>query len=575
MSDFIPRYEDSEPDQGFVPSYDDSEPDVSPSRQQGPSAAGSVLGGLGQGISFGWGDELAAAAGSALDGLWGEDIPYEKRLEYARRIDKKDKDTNPGAYLGGEIAGGLATAVVPAGAAAKGAQTLGQAAKAATLGGAGIGALQGLGYSEADLRGGDIGGAALDTAIGGGVGALGGAIGAGGGKALSYGLRKAKDIKSGIGKTGIKLLTELDNDMIDEAYKRTKPITKGRSFNEIADDFMDMSNQLRDKASAGSSKAFDALEGKYTDSSDLLDAGLDSIDQQFPAKGGSKTAPKRAELEAYLEETIGGREKIPMSDLKRKIQEIDRRPEFKGDPDYQAMRRFYDSIAKQDPDYAEAMKPVAEATGLSKDLQKLTEKGPRGYRQFSPDTATRNLKQAALKPNVYSEKADLIDRAGQSVGKDLLGEAKEQGLYEAFDKSMTRGSKGTLGGAIAGRAMESAVMGGLGAVGGYGVSGDPTIGFAVGAGLGAARDKWAGPLVRGMINRHIRKNNGVNSRNIEMLLKLAPERLGVYANPLKQALMKGEQGLGTYHFLQYKRDPQYRQVIDTLDEQGEEDEFQE
>ena len=75
MSDFIPRYEDSEPDQGFVPSYDDSEPDVSPSRQQGPSAAGSVLGGLGQGISFGWGDELAAAAGSALDGLWGEDIP--------------------------------------------------------------------------------------------------------------------------------------------------------------------------------------------------------------------------------------------------------------------------------------------------------------------------------------------------------------------------------------------------------------------------------------------------------------------------------------------------------------------
>lgn len=80
------------------------------------------------------------------------------------------RQTAPGYFLAGEVAGGAALPI-PGGAP----KTLGQATKQ----GAALGAAYGLGSGSADLTKGDIGGAVVDTALGGVGGAAGGAAGHG------------------------------------------------------------------------------------------------------------------------------------------------------------------------------------------------------------------------------------------------------------------------------------------------------------------------------------------------------------------------------------------------------------
>lgn len=97
---------------------------------------------------------------------------------------------HPKTVLAGEVLGSIA-APIPGGTATKGASLLVRAGKAA-LQGAKVGAAYGLGSSEADVLDGNVGGAAVDTASGMGLGALGGAGGevlATGGKALVQALR--------------------------------------------------------------------------------------------------------------------------------------------------------------------------------------------------------------------------------------------------------------------------------------------------------------------------------------------------------------------------------------------------
>lgn len=149
-------------------------------QQEETSTLGALGAGAAKGASFGFDDEIAGIA-SAIAKKAGQtdkrdfwDI-YKDVRDQVRDYHKKAEEEHPVASLGGELAGGLGTALVmPVGAAVEGAGFLtkaGQMAKA----GAAYGALSGLGGSEADLTNptmSNIGQAASDTASG----AAGGAI---------------------------------------------------------------------------------------------------------------------------------------------------------------------------------------------------------------------------------------------------------------------------------------------------------------------------------------------------------------------------------------------------------------
>lgn len=137
-----------------------------------------------QGGSFGFGDELEGGAKA----LWGvlsgpdkmQDIvdKYRQYRDEARSKNALAQETNPKSYFGGELAGGLGSALIPGvGAlnAAKGATTAARVGSAA-LGGGILGAVGGLGSSTADLTKGEFGKAAEDVKTGAETGAAVGGI---------------------------------------------------------------------------------------------------------------------------------------------------------------------------------------------------------------------------------------------------------------------------------------------------------------------------------------------------------------------------------------------------------------
>lgn len=116
-----------------------------------------------QGGSLGFADEIQAGARS----LFGDKSYQQYRDEY-RGDDAIAKEANPLTFGGGEMAGGLGTALIPGLGLAKGAGLAGEAALGAKLGG-----IAGIGSSNADLTQGDVA-STLESGV---TGAIGGGIG--------------------------------------------------------------------------------------------------------------------------------------------------------------------------------------------------------------------------------------------------------------------------------------------------------------------------------------------------------------------------------------------------------------
>lgn len=108
----------------------------------------SAVRGAGQGLSLGFGDEIAGGIESAFT-----DKSYTEARDESRANNEKARASNPKTYMGTQVVGSVAPMFIP------GAQGV-SAAKLAALAG-----LQGLGESDADLTKGEFGDAAKDTAV--------------------------------------------------------------------------------------------------------------------------------------------------------------------------------------------------------------------------------------------------------------------------------------------------------------------------------------------------------------------------------------------------------------------------
>lgn len=160
------------------------------------SIAGDTARSVVQGLTFGFGEELEAAAKTGF-GLIGD---YDKEVTKLRKDIEDFQKTNPALAIGGELVGGLATALIPGvGVAGTAARTAGGTGRAALRGagtGAGYGAAYGAGTAEGDI-GERLTGAATGGAVGGVVGAgvpvVGRLAGAGVGRvADAFGIRGTK-----------------------------------------------------------------------------------------------------------------------------------------------------------------------------------------------------------------------------------------------------------------------------------------------------------------------------------------------------------------------------------------------
>lgn len=149
----------------------------------------SALRGAASGASFGFADELTAAAEAAgrsvlPESMGGDKLAdllenYRKYRGESREAYKAAEEANPATYMAGDIGAGVATGLLTGGAGAVanlGKVGIKQGVKELAKMGAKQGATAGLGMSEADLTQGEVGGVAKDVLTGSVIGGAAGAV---------------------------------------------------------------------------------------------------------------------------------------------------------------------------------------------------------------------------------------------------------------------------------------------------------------------------------------------------------------------------------------------------------------
>lgn len=147
------------------------------SKREKTSALSAVVQGVGQGVTFGFSDEIEGAVRGGIDALSSDKSftdAYDERVGEARERQKQAAEDQPVAYYGGEIGGAVA---LPGGLARLGIRgtaraanaTLGARSAAAAREGAAYGAAFGAGHGEG------VEGKAMGTVTG---GVTGGVVGA-------------------------------------------------------------------------------------------------------------------------------------------------------------------------------------------------------------------------------------------------------------------------------------------------------------------------------------------------------------------------------------------------------------
>ncbi len=157
--------------------------------------------GLAQGATLGFADEAMGGIKAAGHKLAGDQQTlidlYTKYRDLERQKNEAAEKAHPATFMGSQLGGGLATALIPG---------LGEANLAKTVA---LGATTGLGASSADLTKGEIAPAITDVALGAGLGAAGHGLGKGISSALNPEARALAGSIQGAKATGVGIGGEL------------------------------------------------------------------------------------------------------------------------------------------------------------------------------------------------------------------------------------------------------------------------------------------------------------------------------------------------------------------------------
>ena len=541
-----------------------------------PSGAVTALAKVANGASLGFVDEFAGgleAVGQAagVKGLGGQ-IPYigfssngptldleTLRKAYTEGRDKErisqNEMSNAHPIIAGvsDLAGGLAT--LPVGGAATLAGRIGAAS--------GMGAIAGLGSSDADLTQGEFSSAAADTAIG---GALGGALQFGGEKILAPAFKKASNYisNSGPAKALGKTLASVAPENTERYLSRSGKVNEALDLEDVGQYFKDDAlKQFQDHLGKLDSEAWKSLGTEPTlKKNDVLKIGESFVDKIIGGKNGTLTrfngtgadADKIKAIYGQLDEISNAYgTSLSESDLKSIIQNLQKlgyslegspRSSLQGQGLRELSGVYNEALKSMNANYAEKMIPVQEATSTMQSLNRQF------INQQAPEQMDKFLR-TAKKFNSLSDESEAVKSVrslDKITGAGIEDMVKDRLTQESFYKSDTNGSRKTLAGALLGKAAEGAIGGAIG----YGVSDGNGAGAATGALVGMSLDKYAGQVFKSILNGQMTAAAGVQ--------KIAPQ-LGKFAQPLMNAAMRGNEAVAATHFLLQQSNPEYRKLI--------------
>lgn len=272
---------------------------------------GEALGrGALQGATAGFGDEAWGAL-KALGDIAEFKNTYTRNRDEVRANNEAAKNAHPNFYDTGEIGAGIGTMFIPGLGVAKGAKLLGAAGKMGALG-----AAAGLGGSDADLTSGDWRRAALDTAVGGVVGAGAGALGQGlengakwvGGKLVAGAAKRtaaaearaAEQAAEAVAKANQTLRSEAGR-AAQEAYKPALELRYANKLDTLSPEKRVIAERLLSEYDAKAAEKLAAVEAAKQASSQALSAGLGGAEDAVAAKSAELLQPaaKRSAKELF------------------------------------------------------------------------------------------------------------------------------------------------------------------------------------------------------------------------------------------------------------------------------------
>jgi hypothetical protein len=411
----------------------------------------SALQGAAQGVSFGFADEIEGV-GRAVKAAYEDPSKrnikalgnsYKDFRDAARARYEMARADNPGSYTTGEVVGTIGSGFIPGLGLLNATKGIGITSKLIKAGQAG--AIAGAGTSNADLTQGDFGGLATDAGVGAAAGAVTQGAISGAGKVLQnltpnnvakktanvflntpeqitetyianpQGVRNAPkrfELATSIEEQGISPLKKL----VTEGSKESREQLKKEGLKFSTDD---LAQYLKDKATDIANKA----EGIIDDPQKAAAIGwLNDVAKKY------KAAPTK---------------EISANRLKDFIQTIDRSVDYDigagkfgkiDDTVKKEVRTYVDTQLKNSsPAYAQQMKQVASDASLLNDVNEVAQ-NPRGW-----SNAFRKLETDQYGSGQIP--AETLRALDQRLGTNFVEQAKLSNAREAFDKSVTNGSR--------------------------------------------------------------------------------------------------------------------------------------
>jgi len=389
-------------------------PSTPSERPRSPLQSGLI--GASRGATFGLADEAIARLESIRSGR-----PYEEVLQEARGMYKSASEQNPASYLAGEIGAGVAA---PIGQAATGAK-LGRLA----IAGAATGALSGLGYSEGKTAGEVAKDVSIGGLLGGGLPVLGRGV-----QSAIQGVKPAIDtsIKSGLSAMTGKTLPYLEKvESQPERIKKIErmfPDTVQQEIDKLANNLTELvdKNPFRKKASLLSTRSYNILKDEKDKISIPRQDLLNKLDGKFfeLAESNSKIDNTIAQDVSDLAKKLSRDYKDNLDGVQAKnfIRQIDtdisalspKPGEIKQLPVesekklkvLQEIRNFIDEpLKQQSPAYSKAMEPTADATNVSRYLEKLAV-SQYGGKEASSEKAKKFIQKKLRETNLQDSQSE-------------------------------------------------------------------------------------------------------------------------------------------------------------------------
>ncbi len=551
-----------------------------PEPMEAPGYLETLARGAAQGGTLGFADELVGAGGAGVDALKKGTISdvvadYIASRDQYRHGDEAARAANPKTYLAGNITGGIATAAVP-GLNIAALPTLG--ARAAGAGA--LGAVAGLGGSDADLTQGDVAGAAKDTLIGGATGAalqpvfekvvaplassakekLGELAGSAGKKALNVAFDTPEEVttrylsdpdavngalsRENFGQKLADTLGELKNDTGPAYEQAMSTLSKDR----LPVEGFEAEKWIAKLRSFGDQRA-NAI-------ADRLEAGLKERAGQFPTPLPTEKLKGRELREAvdfnrYIDDqlrTSGALSEREAHDVKQALQGLG---EWKSPlPAYEQSRANLASgdlnnlIKTQNDDYRQAMDAVSANIRAKQGLANKF--------GIVPDHTGQHESRMTFSDRTLSALNDLI-RANKVDRRRILESLKEQGYGDLENDLRNTLAKGYFEGA--GRTNGTrrvAAFAALGSALGHasGLPGGAMTGSALGAATGATVDKYAPQMAKHALDGTL------------LAKRLASHPTAKrFSAAVQQAAARGQGALATTHFILSQTQPDYQEAM--------------